>query len=226
MPKKLAYLHTVTSLITLFNDLSKQLLPPDVEVFHIADEILLKTALAQGGLSPFLYRRVADNVRAAEEAGADVIQVTCSSIGPCVDVARSLVGIPVLRVDEPMVRLAVSLGGRVGVAATATTTLKPTVDLVHQQARLAGREVQVEAVLCEGAYAALFGGRPEEHDRIVREYLQALAGRVDVILLAQASMARVADTLPPDPRRVPILASPRLAVERARELLRAVPDRN
>ena len=223
MPKKLAYLHTVTSLVGLFTDLSKQLLPPDVEIFHMADELLLKTALAQGGLSPFLYRRVADNVRAAEEAGADAVQVTCSSIGPCVDMARTLVNIPVLRVDEPMVRQAISLGRRIGVAATATTTLKPTVDLVREQARLADREVTVEAVLCEGAYAALFGGRPEEHDRIVREYLQALAGRVDVILLAQASMARVADTLQPDPKRVPILASPRLAVERARDVLAQLP---
>ena len=222
MPKKLAYLHTVTSLVGLFTDLSKQLLPPDVEIFHMADELLLKTALAQGGLSPFLYRRVADNVRAAEEAGADAVQVTCSSIGPCVDMARTLVNIPVLRVDEPMVRQAISLGRRIGVAATATTTLKPTVDLVREQARLADREVTVEAVLCEGAYAALFGGRPEEHDRIVRGYLQALAGRVDVILLAQASMARVADSLPPDPKRVPILASPRLAVERARDVLAQV----
>ena len=223
MPKKLAYLHTVTSLVGLFTDLSKQLLPPDVEIFHMADELLLKTALAQGGLSPCLSRRVADNVRAAEEAGADAVQVTCSSIGPCVDMARTLVNIPVLRVDEPMVRQAISLGRRIGVAATATTTLKPTVDLVREQARLADREVTVEAVLCEGAYAALFGGRPEEHDRIVREYLQALAGRVDVILLAQASMARVADTLPPDPKRVPILASPRLAVERARDVLAQLP---
>jgi Asp/Glu/hydantoin racemase len=190
-----------------------------VEVFHIADEMLLKVVLAQGGLSPFIFRRVAEHVRAAEEAGADVVQVTCSSIGPCVEPARTMVSVPVLKVDEPMVQQAIALGQRIGVAATAPTTLKPTANLVREQARLAGREVQVEAVLCEGAYAALFGGQPEEHDRIVRDYLQALATRTDVILLAQASMARVADTLPADPRRIPILSSPRLAVERAREVL-------
>ncbi len=54
MTQKLAYLHTVTSLVTLFNQLSKEILPPDVEVFHVADEMLLKLALAQGGLSPFI----------------------------------------------------------------------------------------------------------------------------------------------------------------------------
>jgi Asp/Glu/hydantoin racemase len=222
MTRKLAFIHTVTSLVTLFNDLSREILPPDVEVFHIADEMLLKVVLAQGGLSPFIFRRVADHVRAAEAAGADAVQVTCSSIGPCVEPARTMVGVPVLKVDEPMVRQAIALGRRIGVAATAPTTLQPTADLVHSLAREAGQDVQVEAVLCEGAYAALFGGRPADHDRIVRDYLQTLMTRVDVILLAQASMARVADTFPPEARRVPILASPRLAVERARDVLAQV----
>jgi hypothetical protein len=33
------YLHTVSSLVGLFNNLSKELLPSGTEVFHIADEI-------------------------------------------------------------------------------------------------------------------------------------------------------------------------------------------
>ena len=37
--------------------------------------------------------------------------------------------------------------------------------------------------------------------------------RNDVIILAQASMARVADTIPPEEQKVPILSSPRLAIE-------------
>jgi hypothetical protein len=36
---------------------------------------------------------------------------------------------------------------------------------------------------------------------------------VDVIVLAQASMARVVDTLKPEDKRVPILASPSIAVD-------------
>jgi Asp/Glu/hydantoin racemase len=37
--------------------------------------------------------------------------------------------------------------------------------------------------------------------------------KVDVIVLAQASMARVVENLSKEERRVPILSSPRLAVE-------------
>ena len=40
-----------------------------------------------------------------------------------------------------------------------------------------------------------------------------------MVVLAQASMARVVETLPESERTVPILSSPRLGVERVAELL-------
>ena len=123
MSTTLVFLHTVSSLVKPFNDLSREILPADVEILHIADEILLKIVLAQGGLSPFIYRRVAEHVVAAEQAGAEGVLLTCSSIAPCVDAARLMVNIPVLRVDEPMVEKAISMGTRIGVAATAAKAL-------------------------------------------------------------------------------------------------------
>ncbi len=171
MKQKLAFVHTVPSLVGLFNELSKELLP-DVEVFHIADEMLLKVVLAQGGLSPFIFQRVAEHVVAAERAGASVVQCTCSSISPCVDASRPFVGVPVLKIDEPMVNAALGVGTRIGIAATAPTTLKPTTDLVHSRAAALGVSVEVESVLCEGAYDALFSGDPEKHDRIVSQVLR------------------------------------------------------
>lgn len=219
MNKKLGFIHTVPSLVGLFADLSKELLPGDVEVFHIADELLLKVVLAQGGLSPFIFRRVAEHVIAAEEGGASVIQLTCSSISPCADAARPLVSVPVLKIDEPMVDRALSIGDRIGIAATAPTTLKPTTELVYARAELQGKQVKVQSVLCEGAYKALFSGDPETHDRIVRQYLKDLMAHNDVVILAQASMARVAGTIPAEEQAAPILSSPRLAMERARSVI-------
>ena len=222
MPKKLAFLHTVPSLVEPFNSLAKEILPADVEVMHIADEVLLRIVLNQGGLSPFIYRRVSDHVTAAEQAGADVILFTCSSISPCADPARLMANISVLKVDEPMVDKAISLGTRIGVVATAPTTLKPTTDLVVARAAVAKKEVQVEAVLCEGAYDALLAGDTDTHDHIVRETLQTLMSHSDVIVLAQASMARVVDTIPAEEQTIPILSSPRPAVGQARDVLEKI----
>jgi len=221
MSKKLAFIHTVASVMGLFADLAKELLP-GVEIVHISDDVLLRAVLDAGGLTPFIYRRVAQHVVAAEEYGASLVQLTCSSISPCVDVAREMVAIPVLKIDEPMVDRALSLGTRIGVAATAPTTLKPTTDLVHARARAQGIQAQIESVLCQGAHAALFDGDLEKHDRIVRDTILSLLPRSDVVVLAQASMARVADTIPAEDQGTPILSSPRLAIEHAREVLREV----
>jgi Asp/Glu/hydantoin racemase len=139
--------------------------------------------------------------------------VTCSSIGPAVEWSRCFVDIPVYRVDEPMVELAVATGKRIGVAATLRTTLDPTLDLVRSKAVSLDKEVQIVSKLCVGAFEAASAGDTGLHDAIIRNGLQDLIPQSDVIVLAQASMARVVDALPEAERRIPILSSPRLAVE-------------
>jgi Asp/Glu/hydantoin racemase len=132
-----------------------------------------------------------------------------------------MVSIPVLKIDEPMVDRALQIGARIGVAATVPTTLKPTLDLVAERAAFWGKQVQVESALCEGAFTALMGGDGETHDRIVSERLAGLMDKNDVILLAQASMARVAAAIPSSAQKTPILSSPRLAVEHLCTVLEA-----
>ena len=90
---------------------------------------------------------------------------------------------------------------------------------MRDRASAQGREVQVETVLCQGAFEALGAGDTDTHDRIVIENLKELMGRVDVVVLAQATMARVADLISDEEKVVPILSSPRLGVERLRSVL-------
>jgi Asp/Glu/hydantoin racemase len=219
MSKKIAFVHTIASLVPLFNDLCKELLPAGMEIYHISDEMLLKVVLAQGGLSPFIYQRVLDHVAAAERAGAVLVQCTCSSISPCVEAARPLVGIPILKIDEPMVNCALQMGKRIGIAATAPTTLGPTTDLVRSLAAAQNLSVQVDPLLCEGAFAALSAGDTAAHDRIITQSLHGLMQRNDVVLLAQASMARVVASIPDSEKIIPILSSPRMAVEKLAAVL-------
>ncbi|NQU97322.1 MAG: Asp/Glu/hydantoin racemase, partial [Chloroflexi bacterium] len=81
------------------------------------------------------------------------------------------------------------------------------------------KAVEVETVLCEGAFAALGRGDTAIHDRIVLENLRGLMDRSDVVVLAQASMARVADRIPAEERKVPVLSSPRMGVQRLKDVL-------
>ncbi|HAK77583.1 MAG TPA: Asp/Glu/hydantoin racemase, partial [Runella sp.] len=135
-----------------------------------------------------------------------------SSIGAAVEAAADLTQVPVLRVDQPMADQAVATGSRIGVIATLPTTLAPTSDLVQRRAAVVGKDIQLKAVLCEGAFQALMGGNPALHDTMVAKALKELSTQVDVIVLAQASMARVVDTLSEAEKIVPILASPPIAM--------------
>jgi Asp/Glu/hydantoin racemase len=208
----LAYIHTVTSLPAVFKALSSELIP-DVDIFHIVDESLLQNTIRENRLTPTTMRRLIGYLASAKEAGADLVMVTCSSVGPAVDVAKTLFEMPVFRVDQPMADLAVKTGPRIGVAATLQTTLNPTAALIQARAAAAGKKVSVTARLCEGAFEAVVAGNTDRHDALVLAGLQELIPSVDVIVLAQASMARVVDSLPEAERVVPILSSPRLAVE-------------
>lgn len=218
MSKRLAYIHTVSGLTATFKALSDELLP-GVDLFHIVDESLLQNTIRANQLTPQTMRRLLRLVISAEEAGADLVMVTCSSMGPAVEASRPFVQIPVLRVDEPMAEFAIQSGKTIGVAATLPTTLKPTADLIAAVAARQGKSVQVISKLCEGAFQAVVSGDTARHDQLVSAGLQELVPQVEVVVLAQASMARVVDSLPAETRRVPILSSPRLAVERLAQII-------
>jgi Asp/Glu/hydantoin racemase len=218
MKKTLGLIHTSATLVPVFQQLISQSLP-DVNVFNIVDDSLIKDVIAKGELTPQTARRVVDYVGSAETAGADFIMVTCSSIGAAVEASAALTKVPVLRVDQPMADAAVQMGSKIGVIATLPTTLGPTSDLVRRRAEAAGKQIELVSRLCEGAFDALMSGDATKHDTMVAEALKELSTQVDVILLAQASMARVVDTLSEEDKKVPILASPPQAIKHLASIL-------
>ena len=59
----------------------------------------------------------------------------------------------------------------------------------------------------------MVSGDASTHDRIVSQCLRELDAKTDVIVLAQASMARVLETMKPAEIHVPVLSSPRLRIQ-------------
>ena len=141
-------------------------------------------------------------------------------MGRAVEASRALVSATVLRVDEPMADKAVSIGKRIGVIATLPSTLEPTVELIKSRAAAQNKSAELTSIVVEGAFEAVVSGNGAKHDELVGSALRQLARKVDVVVLAQASMARVVDSLKPDEKPVPILSSPRLAVEHLATLLK------
>lgn len=215
----LGLVHTSATLVPIFQKLCADHLP-DVNVFNIVDDSLIKDVIAKNELTKTTAKRVVDHVGSAALAGADFILVTCSSIGAAVELAADLIAVPVLRVDQPMADLAVQTGSKIGVIATLPTTLGPTSDLVNRRAARIGKEITLTSKLCDGAFEALMSGNAEKHDEMVAKALIELSKEVDVIVLAQASMSRVVDGLTDDEKIVPILASPALAIAHLADLLK------
>ena len=220
MSKKIGLIHTSATLIPVFQELiNKHFEGQDIKVFNIVDDSLVKNIIERGSLTTEISKRVLDYVSSANDSGADFILVTCSSIGRAVEMAASYSKVPVLRVDQPMTDVAIQMGIKIGVVATLASTLEPTSDLVLRRAAIAGKEIELTSRLCEGAFDALMGGNPELHDKLVATVLKELTQEVDVILLAQASMARVVGQLSEEDKKVPILASPEIAVQHMAILL-------
>lgn len=214
MPRKIAILHTsfvFVSVDLVITDLITEMIP-DAEVIHFVDSDVLATVVREGGISPQSESRMVHLAQAAEAAGADIIFSACSSLGPSLDTAAQVVDIPVVKIDEEMARRAALGGPRVGVLATVPTTLDPTSNLIQSKATELGTTVTIEQRLCPGAFDVLMSGDRDKHDAMVTEQAVDLAKNVDVIVLAQASMNRLADALNEE-TGLPVLSSPRMGVE-------------
>jgi Asp/Glu/hydantoin racemase len=218
--KRLVLIHTVSPLLAVFDKLVPELLR-GVHPMHVLDEPLLERVRLRGHLAPEDSERLGAHVSAAEQVGGHAVLVTCSTISPCVDDVRTRAGIPVVKIDEAMISEAVATAARIGIVATISTTLEPTRRLLHARADASGQAIVTEQVLVEQALPALLGGDGATHDRLVKEQTLELAQRVDVVVLAQASMARVLEAMPEAERRVPILSSPHLALAQVGQLLEA-----
>ncbi|MDE3150460.1 MAG: aspartate/glutamate racemase family protein [Acidobacteriota bacterium] len=214
----LGLIHTSSTLVPAFTVLCRQHIP-EARLFHMVDESLIQDTVRAGTLRKQTIRRLVDQVASAEAAGADAVLVTCSSIGPGVKVAQQLFDIPVIRIDDAMAETAVRQAQTIGVLATLQTTLSPTTELLREKAAEAGRSVEIVECLCAEAFPAVLAGDTEKHDQILRKALLEDLSGVDVIVLAQASMARVVATLAPGALHVPVFSSPELAVQLARRAL-------
>jgi Asp/Glu/hydantoin racemase len=189
----------------------------------MVDESLIQETVKAGSLRKATIRRLIGQIASAEEAGASAVLVTCSSIGPGVTLAKELFDIPIVRIDDSMAEKAVRQAHRIGVLATLRTTLDPTTELLREKAAEAGRTVELVECLCEDAFPAVLAGDTATHDRMLREALMEDLNGVELIVLAQASMARVVATLTSGVLQTPVLSSPELAVLSARRAL-ALPE--
>lgn len=190
--RKIVLIHTspaaIAPLMRFYNDAA-----PELEITNLLDDGLLRLLAAKEHAT--VEGRLAEMLAVAVRTyAAELVMVTCSSVTKgMVEKLVPLFDLPVLKIDYPMAREAVAAGRRrIGIAATFPPTLAPTSQLISEAADEAGASIEIIREVVPGAYDALLAGDEESHDELLCAGVERLAAAgVDVIVLAQISMARV-----------------------------------
>ncbi|MBS5433824.1 MAG: Asp/Glu/hydantoin racemase [Clostridia bacterium] len=213
----LIYTSTTPELIELVEQEVKKQLGDGVELLSLQDPSILAEVREAGYVTTAPAARLIGMYMKAAEEGVDAMLNLCSSVGEvadCVQDTARYIGVPIVRVDEEMCREAVRLGSRIGVMATLPTTLTPTKNTVTRVAREAGKHVELVDCLVDGA----FGLDQEQFRARLTDAAAAIAEKVDVVVLAQGSMAYAEPHL----ERVygkPFLGSPRFGAAALKKAL-------
>jgi aspartate/glutamate racemase len=166
-----------------------------IDFFHVMDEGILRKLAESGKITPEITQWLADMVLSARRAGADMAVVSCSSLSPCVNAVQKQVDIPVIKIDAPMMEHAVTHAERIGLVMTNPTTEAPSKLLFREVSDRLGRDAALIPRLCPHAFAKLNRGDVQGHDLEVIKTVEDLLSEVDVVMLAQISIARIKDRL-------------------------------
>ena len=190
MKVALVYTSTTPELIDMVEREVRENIGQDAEIISLQDPSILAQVREAGYVTPAPAARLIGMYMDAIGQGADAVLNICSSVGEVADsvqTAAAYIGVPIVRIDEDMCREAVRLGSRIGVLATLPTTLEPTKGTINRVARAMGRHVTLVDGLIDGA----FGLDQAQFRRLLLEAAGKIIDQVDVIVLAQGSMAYV-----------------------------------
>lgn len=217
MGKAAAIIHTTSATIEELKNLLKGMMP-ELAVRNYLDESLLPEINQAGRVTENVRSRFFSLAQEAALAGPDAMICACSSLGELVEEARKIFPMPFLRIDEPMARQAARMGGSVMVCATLPSTLRPTLSLIRRMAGELHSDMQLESLLMKGAGELLAKGDFAGYDTLLQKYFLKIAQEKDMIVLAQASMARAAASLP-EAYRGKFLTSPESGLQALVDLL-------
>ena len=190
---------------------------PEATLLHFLDEGLLVEFERSGGLSPRARARTLELAMNAEAAGCVAIACSCSTLSPVLPELAPFVSVPLITVDQEMLRAACERAGRIMVLATAESVLKSVVPTLQAVAVAAGREPEVMATVVTAARAYPRGSAAEL--RAIAAEIEKVLAVADVAVISQCSMLGCMDYLP-EPLRDRVLCAPPYVVSAVRGALK------
>lgn len=215
--KKIVMIHTSPVSLDELKKLVNEIIP-NTELVNIIDDSLLEEVKKNNGITPSIIARMNAYVQIAQSMAPDLIFNQCSSVGEAFDIAKKATNVKTLKIDEPMAEAAVKAGKTIGVVATVKSTMKPSCRLIERKAKEKNRIVKIKEFLVDGALDVLMKeNNVKKHNEMVLKKIQTACGECDVVVLAQGSMTAILPYLKGIDK--PVLTSPKLAIEKARDIL-------
>jgi len=176
----------------------------------VAEELLADAR--KQGLTTAMVKRIEQALLTAASSGAKVVVCTCSTIGSVAESFQSDT-FTAMRIDRAMANEALNLGERILVLAALESTLGATRELIEGSARTLSKTPQLDVMHIADAWQHFEANDMNAYFEAIARVLKANATNYDVLVLAQASMARAADLC--SELSTPILSSPTLGVKAA-----------
>ncbi|MBP9114845.1 MAG: arylsulfatase [Acidimicrobiia bacterium] len=211
--KSIVVFHPSPYMVETLDNLLLELLPKNVKSENLIIPDLLDRAIA--GITDELREEVRSAFSKIDNADS-VILCSCSTYGGLAEEIGKELNIKAIRIDRPMAEFAVQIGKRIGIVAAASSTLVPTRELLLQVANDMNKSIDLKEFVAETAWEKKQAGDNVGYLDEVVKTIREIASEVDVILLAQGTMAKAADLCAD--LDIPVLASPVLGVKRAVKL--------
>jgi len=174
---------------------------------------------AAGGLTPALHERMSSLIRYAVAGGADAVQLSCSMYGPVAYAADQVEAATVLASDQAMFERVVEVApARVGILGSLASAVADSAARLAAHLADAGVASTIATRVVDGASEAANAGDPERLERLMVEAALELGRQVDLLVLAQYSLAPTRAGIAAV-SAVPVLSAPQLAASRLAELL-------
>lgn len=184
---RITCLHTADSNIAVFEAAAHTIDLPCLELRHAVRPDLLTAAEQSGGLTADIAQHTKAALLALSKE-ADVVVLTCSTLGPAIEGMSMQTSMPILRVDTALARTAVKAGGKVVALCAVGTTVAPTTRIFLEAAR--DTHAHVEVLLIPGAWELFKAGDLNGYyTAIANAADQAYVAGAHIVALAQASMA-------------------------------------
>src|SRR5207244_3486541 len=150
MTTRIALIHAVTVAIEPVQQAFRQLWP-EADCANILDDSLSVDRERDGVLTPTMKRRIAVLADYAAATGAAGVLFTCSAFGEAIEAAAAHSPIPVLKPNEAMFEMALSMGRRIGMLATFMPSVASMEDEFREKAEASGVAATIETYCVPGA---------------------------------------------------------------------------